>query len=182
MVHFFNSEYEPYTPSESILSQEIPAEAEENAVVDEATWELSVENVEETPLPHPFTTTIDCVPGLATTSIIGQWVFHKFTESYQLNGTETETPFVYIDWLFPALQVFDDKSFHIVIYGTIEGTLIQIAQDEYLLVNLIATSEGEIWHPDDSNWLRYFPKTGLLRYSFFNEFSNKYIHYYFIRK
>jgi len=44
--------YEPYTPSESILSQEIPIEAEE--VIEE----IPVEDVSETTLSHPFATAL----------------------------------------------------------------------------------------------------------------------------
>lgn len=169
-VHFDNAEYEPYTPREHVTLQEIPVVAEEIAVADEYVEEISVEDVCETTLPS-----------LVTTSIIGCWTFEKVTESYQLNGTETETPFVYIDWLSPTLQVFSNNSFHIVVYGSLVGDVIQIAQDKFLLVNQIATAEGETWYPHDEKWLRYFPESGLLRYSFFNEFSNRYIHYYFAR-
>ena len=113
--------------------------------------------------------------------IVGLWAFVKFTESNQLNGVETELPSASVDWLNPTFNVFPDKSFRVAVYGATEGDLIQIAQNEFSMVNRTTFSLGEVWHPDDDVWLRYFPETGLLRYSFYNQFSNRYIHYYFIR-
>jgi hypothetical protein len=118
------------------------------------------------------------VPPPRPESIVGRWTFEKLTESYHLNGAETEIYFWYIDWLTPTLRILPDMTFRIVIYGSVAGDIIQYAQNEYLLVNLIATSEGEVWYPDNS-WLRYFPESGLLRYSFYVE--SGYIHYYFKR-
>jgi len=113
--------------------------------------------------------------------IIGLWTFEKLTESNQINGEETEITFLYADWLTPTLNVFPDKSFRVAVYGALEGDLIQIAQGEFLIINQTAFAEGEEWHPDDDKWLQYFPESGLLRFSFYNQYSDRYIHYYFIR-
>ena len=113
--------------------------------------------------------------------IIGLWTFEKLTESNQMNGVETEVPFLYADWLTPTLNVFPDKSLRVVIYGALEGDLIQITQGEFLIINQTAFAAGEEWSPDSNRWLQYFPESRFLRYSFYNHYSDMYIHYYFIR-
>jgi hypothetical protein len=121
------------------------------------------------------------IPPPQPTGIIGRWTFEKMTESHQLNGAETEIPCIFAGWLYPTLRVFPDNTFRMVIYGSLEGYLVQ--QDEFLfeITDKTAFAEGETWRPLDNRWLRYFPETGLLRYSFFNPFSYVYVHYYFAR-
>ena len=102
-------------------------------------------------------------------SLAGRWELADSTE------------FVYSDWLTMYITIFADNTFFWQAYGNVRGDLVQTSDYEFIVTNIVAQSEGEMWLPDRDDRLTYDPQTGILRYSRFNEFTEEYMHYHFIR-
>ena len=133
-----------------------------------------LETSDEVPFPTPEP---EEAPGRAGHDLVGKWVFAHFTRW----DDETPQPWFY-EHFTPSLVIREDGTFKLFNYGSMEGDLVQTGDCQFIGANLVASSEGYTWYPEDGSvWLTYHTESGLVQYTFFNEYGPFYFHLFFAR-
>ena len=110
-------------------------------------------------------------------TLAGEWGY-----AYTIEGG-SDAPFVAGEFRRqpPTLEIGADGSVLAIFYETsIEGSLIKTGELTYMFINQQASSEGETWTPEDA-FLSYDPRSGVLRYTYFNEDAGVDFHHHFVR-
>ena len=109
--------------------------------------------------------------------IAGSWIYLFTTEG------DDETPFVIEEFAFapPFLEISEEGHVFAMFYeSVIRGVLEKRGPYAYTFTDQVAIGEGVQWHPADA-LLGYSLVSGILRYSFTNEFTGEEVHHHFER-
>jgi hypothetical protein len=96
----------------------------------------------------------------ALSHLTGNWLLSYATDE---DGNLVEV--TYSDWLVYLIEIRDDYTFTWYAYGTLSGDLVYKGNYSFTASNLVASSEGQIWHPVDEVIITYDPLSGLLQYT-----------------
>ena len=109
--------------------------------------------------------------------IFGAWIYVK-----TIIGDDGE-PHQISEFTFspPRVNIYEDNTISAIFWETsINAVMIKISDYEFLVAEQFAFNEGEQWHPEDV-MLLYDAESGLLRWTFFNPFSDVFYHHFFAR-
>ena len=127
--------------------------------------------------PPSLTPDPEEAPERVTLDLVGDWVFSHFTQG----DNDTPQPWFY-EHFTPALIIRSDNTFLLLNYGSVEGDMVQTGDCQLIGTNLVASSEGYTWYPEDAAvWFTYHVESGLLQYTFFNEYGPFYFNIFFAR-
>jgi len=115
-------------------------------------------------------------------SIFGEWIMIENTLSTEKDGPET--PEGNTQPVIQSIYIYEDNTFRHIFHnhGTIEGAIRQTGENEYIITTRVVMTEiGTQEQRDDEQWLRYYPESGLLRFTLYSAEDNIYAHTYFER-
>jgi hypothetical protein len=129
----------------------------ETAVVEETKEETKVST------PEPA--------GEKAFSIYGKWTYVRTAEFDDMGG---ETPIVipeYEGTFKPTLEINKDNSIKATFYSSYTGTMSTVDSLNFIIENVVRSSEGEVETVDQRITLLYNPETKLLRYAYSGWFT-----------
>jgi len=115
--------------------------------------------------------------GYSLDSIHGTWSYVLSTEG------DEETPLYLYEFETSPPRLVIKKDNTMVYFGyesMSEGTLVQTGTCSYNFTDVKIEAEGDQYHLDIGGSLLYVPKSGLLQYTFTNEYTNLDVHHYFV--
>lgn len=124
-------------------------------VVETGASESETEQPTDDPTTEPEQPTeLDAIFNLL--DIVGLWEHHP-TEG---------TDIAYADWLTFTIEIRNDYTFTWSAYGALSGSLTYIGNYSFVAANLVASSEGQTWYPEeDEVTISYDPDSGLLSFT-----------------
>ena len=83
----------------------------------------------------------------------------------------------------PLLEIIGNRIIFTTFWGSsIEGILTNTGENSYEVTDIVTRSEEFTWYSEETYFLTYDPESGLLRYTFTNDYDMIDIHHYFTRE